>query len=237
MKNNIIYVSLNDSKAESTLCQYDKGQILQFVEEVPDGVHVLLSNQKSKLADRKIIVKNQVEILDDLLEESGTLTVNVQIVDESSETTTKTIRIDVLRRKDANDDIAPENQQTFIEQVQEIMTATKSIAKDVQDRADNGEFDGFSPTAVVTKEDNGVTITIEDRNGTTSEKVLNGEKGFSPSIETEKIENKTIITITDKDGTKETEINDGVVPVYDEESDYVEFINFESIPNAEGVEF
>ena len=40
---------------------------------------------------------------------------------------------------------------------------------------------------------------------------------------TEKVENKTILKVTDKDGTKETEINDGVVPVYNEQTGYVEF--------------
>lgn len=43
----------------------------------------------------------------------------------------------------------------------------------------NGE-DGFSPAARVEKTNNGVTITITDKNGTTSETVENGEPGYTP---------------------------------------------------------
>lgn len=116
----------------------------------------------------------------------------------------------------------------------EKISEIDSKVSSVEERADNGEFDGFSPTAVVTKEDNGVTITIEDRNGTTSEKVLNGEKGFSPSIETEKVENKTKISITNETSVSETYISDGVVPLYNEQTGYVEFknaLNVDSLVN------
>ena len=116
----------------------------------------------------------------------------------------------------------------------EKISEIDSKVSDIQERADSGEFDGFSPTAVVTKEDNGVTITIEDRNGTTSEKVLNGEKGFSPTVETEKVENKTKISITNETSVSETYISDGVVPVYDEKSDYVVFKNAQQL-EADGL--
>lgn len=127
-----------------------------------------------------------------------------------------------------------EKELDIIDQVVLISNKALKTAESVEQRADSGEFDGFSPTAVVTKEDNGVTITIEDRNGTTSEKVLNGEKGFSPTVETEKVENKTKISITNETSVSETYISDGVVPVYDEKSDYVVFKNAQQL-EADGL--
>ena len=64
---------------------------------------------------------------------------------------------------------------------------------------------------------------IDSKVSDIQERIDNGEfGGFSPIIETE---NKTILKVIDKDGTKETEINDGVVPVYNEQTGYVEFKN------------
>lgn len=70
--------------------------------------------------------------------------------------------------------------------------------------------------------------------GDTGENGIDGADGYSPTVTAEKVENKTIVTITDKDGTKETEINDGVVPVYNEQTKYVEFknaLNVDSLVN------
>ena len=142
MEEKIKRISINESEAKETFYQYDKGQIIEFEEEIANETHILMSNAKSKKADRKLIMNNRVDVLDELLEEPGTLTINVQIVDDSSETTTRTIRMRILPRKDACEGVEKENQQTFVEQIQEIMTATKAIAENVQKRADNGEFDG-----------------------------------------------------------------------------------------------
>lgn len=144
MEDKIKIVSMNEKNANPAFYQYDKGQIIQFEEDVPDGNHVLLSNQNSKLADRKIVISNRIEVSDDLLKTSGTLILNVQAVDETSETTTKTIRLSIISRKDAESEIDPENEQTFIQQMQEIMNSAKETAEDVQMQAQNGEFDGKS---------------------------------------------------------------------------------------------
>lgn len=54
----------------------------------------------------------------------------------------------------------------------------KRVADKVEDsvKGKDGE-DGYSPTATVEQIDNGVKITITDKNGTTTANVINGEKG------------------------------------------------------------
>lgn len=60
------------------------------------------------------------------------------------------------------------------EQILNIMQETKAIAEDVEARADAGEFDGFSPIATVEQTPTGATITITDRQGTTTAEIKNG---------------------------------------------------------------
>lgn len=68
----------------------------------------------------------------------------------------------------------------------ETAEEAKNIALSVQQRADNGEFDGadgtdgadgFSPTATVSKVGNTATITITDENGTTTAAIHDGADG------------------------------------------------------------
>ena len=71
--------------------------------------------------------------------------------------------------------------------------------------------DGFSPTASVVKDDaTGVsTITLTDKNGTTTAQVLDG---FSPTANVVKQDETALIRITDKNGTTTAEISDGYSP-------------------------
>lgn len=151
MSEKIVKLSLATEKAERVLYQYDKGQIIEFTEEIPDETHVLLSNNKSLKAQRALTVANRVEIPDNLLKVEGTLTINIQVVDERSETTTKIVKIPIIYRKAGRDEVAEENQQTFVQQVQGILNETKEIAQSVRDDANNGKFDGKD--YVLTEED------------------------------------------------------------------------------------
>lgn len=69
--------------------------------------------------------------------------------------------------------------------------------------------------AYVEQTDNGATITIIDKDGTTTANVSNGAAGatgadgFSPSATVEKVGDTATITITDKDGTTTASISDG----------------------------
>lgn len=149
MRDKFIEISLNDLIAKDILYQHDKGQVVRFVEEIGDGTLVLFNNSNVKEDAVPRYVENcSVEIPDRLLETEGSLVVTVKLVDLNSETTQKVIKIKIKSGSKQNEEIEPENQQTFIEQIQDIMTTTKSIAEDVQERADNGEFngaDGYTP--------------------------------------------------------------------------------------------
>lgn len=81
--------------------------------------------------------------------------------------------------------------------------------------------DGFSPIAKVTQTSTGATITITDKDGTTTATVSNGKDGakgdtgapgapgVSPTVTTSKSGKVTTITIKDAAGTKTATITDG----------------------------
>lgn len=69
--------------------------------------------------------------------------------------------------------------------------------------------DGFSPTANVSKSGDTATITITDKNGTTTTTISDGSDGFSPTASVSKSGDTATITITDQTGTTTTTIHDG----------------------------
>ena len=78
--------------------------------------------------------------------------------------------------------------------------------------------DGFSPIAKVTQTSTGATITITDKDGTTTATVsngkdgaagANGKDGVSPTVTASKSGKVTTLTIKDASGTKTATINDG----------------------------
>jgi len=74
--------------------------------------------------------------------------------------------------------------------------------------------DGFSPTANVSKSGDTATITITDKNGTTTTTIRDGQDGqdgVSPTVTAEKIGGTTTLTITNASGTPQTvQILDGL---------------------------
>ena len=71
---------------------------------------------------------------------------------------------------------------------------------------------GFSPIATVTKSGNTATISITDKNGTTTAEVsdgTNGTDGFSPVATVTKSGDTATISITDKNGTTTATVSDG----------------------------
>lgn len=125
----------------SSIYQHDKGQIIQFL-DIPDGTRVEFANENHERAEPYIIQNGQVEIPDFLLAENSEIVAYIKVVDENSETTEKELHIPVEARPPADDGVPPENQQSFIQQVQEIMESTKDIAQSVRDDANNGKFKG-----------------------------------------------------------------------------------------------
>ena len=75
--------------------------------------------------------------------------------------------------------------------------------------------DGYSPTANVSKSGKTATITITDKNGTTTAQVEDGEDGtdgidgISPSVSVTDITGGHRVVITDKDGAKSFDVEDG----------------------------
>lgn len=75
--------------------------------------------------------------------------------------------------------------------------------------------DGYSPTAIVTKNGNTTTVTITDINGTTTSEIVdgadgsNGSDGYSPTTLVTKIDNGYDIVITDSNGEKSFQIYNG----------------------------
>lgn len=94
--------------------------------------------------------------------------------------------------------------------------ATISDGADGTDGKDGKDgSDGFSPSASVSKADGTATITITDKDGTTTATVsdgingTNGQDGVSPTASVSKSGGTATISITDKDGTTTAEISDG----------------------------
>ena len=79
--------------------------------------------------------------------------------------------------------------------------------------------DGISPTAVVTDTGNGATITITDKNGTTTVDIYDGTDGVSPTASVTQTETGCSITVVDGSGTTTADLTngaDGISPHIDE---------------------
>lgn len=87
---------------------------------------------------------------------------------------------------------------------------TKVLALNIP-KGDTGD-DGISPVASVSKSGTITTLTVTDRNGTTTAQIndgTDGDDGVSPTVSISKVGKVTTITITDADGTHTATINDG----------------------------
>ena len=79
--------------------------------------------------------------------------------------------------------------------------------------------DGISPTAVVTDTGVGATITITDKNGTTTVDIYDGADGVSPTASITQTETGCSITVVDGSGTTTADLTngaDGISPHIDE---------------------
>lgn len=115
------------------LYQYDKGQILQF-EDVQDGTEVQFSNNEADTINKKV-TNSQVEIPDILLQENSQIFAYVKIINEDSETTVKVVQIPVKARARPGDYVAPDDEQTFREWMEQTLNDTKEIAQSIRDDA------------------------------------------------------------------------------------------------------
>ena len=151
VKTNVTKVRLGtlNSLEISALTQYDKGQIIEFVDDFADGTEVQFATTGATETSNKIIENNMVKIPDVYLEGTTTIIAWVKVIKTNSETTVKEIRIPITPRTKPADYIAPEDEPSFRAEMQGIMSDTKKAAEsavekaeDVVKRADNGEFNG-----------------------------------------------------------------------------------------------
>lgn len=194
-KNNVIIVSFGDNihikEEELKLFQWDTGQILHFL-DVKDGMQVEFSNENHEKAEPYFVKGSQVEIPDFLLEENSPLTAYVKIIDENSETTVKSVTIQIKSRPKTNTGIAPENKPTFIQQMQQIMTATKAIAEGVRTDADEGKF-----SYILTEEDKRKIAQEAGKSVDLSNYVTNTRRIANKELSTDITANDIILAMQD----------------------------------------
>lgn len=166
--NNIITItfshwnSITPNVGAKILHRFDKGQIVEFV-DVPGNSMVEFYTPSKEKTLPYYLEDGRKEIPDSLLENAEDLTIYVTYVDENSETTVKTVTIPIIDRPDRNNGVSPENEQSFIEQITEIMNETEAVAQSVRDDADNGAFDGEAgKSAYQIAVDNGFVGTEEE---------------------------------------------------------------------------
>lgn len=140
-----------------SLFQWDTGQIIQFL-DVADETEVQFVGDVGV----KYIKNGQVEIPDILLQKNGEIIAYVRVINEKSETTKKTIKIPIKDKPKTPDYVEPEQEQTFRQHMESIMTTTKAIAEGVQKDAEEGKFNGQD--YVLTEEDKQeiADITLQD---------------------------------------------------------------------------
>ena len=134
---NIITIKFEEHRriVAPALFQHNTGQVIKF-NDVPDGAEVQFSNENSEKTTNKIVKDSQVEIPDFLVAEGLEITAYIQYVNETSETTVKIISIPVEARVKQGEVVAPENEQTFREELQGIMNETKDAAKEAADKVE-----------------------------------------------------------------------------------------------------
>lgn len=169
--------------AAVTLFQHDTGQVLDFASAFPDGVELQFDS-----GDARIIKNGRAEIPNVFLASAGSRAAWIQIITEDSETTIYKVAIAIIPRA-PKEYVSPEDEQTFRQQIQQILDDTLAIAQSVREDADAGKFngapgpagdpgkDGVSPSAKVEQTDTGAVISVTDADGTSTATVSNGKDG------------------------------------------------------------
>ena len=134
---NIITIEFEEHRhiVAPALFQHNTGQVIKF-NDVPDGAEVQFSNENSEKTTNKIVKDSQVEIPDFLVAEGLEITAYIQYVSETSETTVKIISIPVEARVKQGEVVAPEDEQTFREEIEGILNETKDAAKEAADKVE-----------------------------------------------------------------------------------------------------
>lgn len=157
--------------------QWNKGQKLEIL-GLEDGTEVQFGNEVVDATLNRYVTNGIVDIPDIMLTYAEPIYAYVELFTADSETTEYKILIRVEEKTKPGDYIEPEDEESFREQMETIMNETKEIAQqaldkatDVENRANNGDFNGSD--YVITEDDYdeiaGRVPTAEiDKNGTVS---------------------------------------------------------------------
>lgn len=214
------------------LFQYDYGQKLVFLGvTLPLAYEVHFSNDEHGQSKTMIGDQTGVDIPDEFLLSGADIHVWVYLHEsqDDGETVYHGIIGVIKRAKPTNQEPTPV-QQSEIDQaiaalnagVTEVEGIAEAMPGEIQEALAeakaSGEFDGFSPTATVSKSGDTATISITDKEGTTTAQVKDGEKGdpgtpgqdgISPIATVTKSDDTATISITDKNGTTTATVKDG----------------------------
>lgn len=105
---------------------------------------------------------------------------------ESTEVEGKTIATAYVQvgKREKPEDYDPPEAQNILQEILAIAKTTKEIAQSVRDDADNGAFDGapgedgYSPSVLLAEVEDGVQITVRNKEGDTTALVKNGKDGL-----------------------------------------------------------
>lgn len=179
--------------------QWNKGQKLEIL-NVPDGTEVQFGNDMVEQTLNRIKTDGFVEIPDIMLTYAEPVNAYVQYINSNSETTRIQIIIKVVERPMPGDYVYPDDEQSFREQMEQIMLDTKDIAQnaldkasDVEKRANNGEFKGESYTITETDYAEIANFVLENINDNLTEQIDIAKEEIGKTTE-ENIKNVNDVT-------------------------------------------
>lgn len=89
--------------------------------------------------------------------------------------TANRVVVDIVKSGYKESDASVPPSPDVYQQLVELAEDTKEIAQSVRDDADAGKFDGYSPKVSLTEELDGVTVTVQNKDGQQSAKVKDGK--------------------------------------------------------------
>lgn len=213
--------------------QWNKGQKLEIL-NVPDGTEVQFGNDMVEQTLNRIKTDGFVEIPDIMLTYAEPVNAYVQYINSNSETTRIQIIIKVVERPMPGDYVYPDDEQSFREQMEQIMLDTKKIAQnaldkanDVEKRANDGEFNGKD--YIITEEDKEeIENAIVSEVDTDLTSQINHAKSEIDNISKENIDKINIVSTSNIDN-----INNATNQNIDNINNIANIAVGTNIPNAE----
>ena len=223
MRGNTVTMNMRDGDLNKTepLYQYDYGQRLIITGiELPSAYEVHFANKLS--GDSKTVVGDEtgVDIPDEYLATGEP--VNVWLFLHEGENDGETEYkgyIPVIRRaKPTAEEPTPEQQSVITQTIAALNAAVGEaegiaeampgeIQAALQAAKDSGEFDGFSPSAKVTRDEETVTFEVTDKNGTTKTYM---HDGYSPVVSAKTIPGGHEVSVRSIYGWTRFNVMDGV---------------------------